>query len=384
MRILINSGRVVPFFNTRNRLLKSLLAGDNKITLSGFQTGYEKELNDLDVEFVKASVSRAGINPLKDIKLIFEYYKIIKKNKIELIHSYTIKPNIYGTIAAKIAGVKEIYPTVNGLGYAYTGTDNKTKIIRFFTSILYKIAFSFAKKVFFQNSDDAKEMIERKIISKEKCVVIAGSGIDLEEFNYLPPVNDISFIMVTRLLKSKGVNEYLQAARIVKSQYPKVSIRLVGPLDPNPDGIKEEELRKYIDEGLVEYLGVRKDIHTLLGASSVFVLPSYYREGVPHSILEAMATGRAILTTDSPGCRETVKEGVNGYLLEAKNPNVLAEKMLWMIENPERVKTMGLESLRYAEEKFEVNKVNSSILSTMGIQDKERDIEGGNQIRLSN
>lgn len=368
VNVLINSGRVVPFFGTRKKLFTSIIEKGHRVTLTGYQTGYEQKIRDFGSSFQRTPVRRAGFNPIADIRLLLSYYKIIKQKKIDVVHSYTIKPNIYGSIAAWLCGVKKIYPTINGLGYAYTGNDFKTKVIRIITSILYKIAFLCSTKVFFQNSDDAEEMINRGLIKTEKCVVIAGSGIDINEFQRLELPNSISFIMVSRLLKTKGVYQYLEAARIVKQKYKNVEIKLVGPLDLNPDGVKEEELQEFIDEGIINYLGETNDVHSLLGDSSVFVLPSFYREGVPHSILEAMSTGRAIITTDTPGCRETVKNGVNGFLVSVKNVEELAEKMVWMIENPNCLKNMSEESSLYAKEKFDVEKVNRDIIETMNLR----------------
>lgn len=371
MKILINSGRSVPFLGTRKKIFSSIIKKGHTVTLTGYQTGYERQINDLGADFIETPVNRAGFNPIRDLKLLFTYYNLIKSKKIDLVHSYTIKPNIYGSIAARLAGIKKVYPTINGLGYAYTGNDLKTKLVRIVTSILYKIAFSCSTKVFFQNPDDADEMIRRHLIKPDKCVIIAGSGIDLIEFSEIEQPERLSFIMVTRLLKSKGVYQYLEAAKLVKKKYKNIEIKLVGPLDPNPDGVKQQELQKFIDERIISYLGVSSSVHSLLGSSSVFVLPSYYREGVPHSILEAMATGRAIITTDSPGCRETVKEGVNGFLIPTKDAKKLAEKMIWMIENPKEVTVMGKASLKYAKEKFDVNKVNSKMLETMSIRNLE-------------
>lgn len=365
MNILINSGRTVPFLTTRRKLITSIIAKGHNVILTGYQGGYEKEIEEMGASFIKVPLNRAGFNPIKDIALLNKYYNIIKKNKIDIVHSYTIKPNTFGSIAASMAGIKEIFPTINGLGYVYTDSDAKIKIIRMITSILYKIAFKFSKKVFFQNRDDANEMIMKKLIKEEKCIVIDGSGIDLDEFSQIKQPNSFSFIMVTRLLKSKGVYEYLEAARIVKQKYKNIEIKLVGPIDPNPNGIKEEELKIFIDEGIINYLGVSSNVHKLLGDSSVFVLPSYYREGVPHSILEAMATGRAVLTTDVPGCRETVLNEENGFLVRPNCVEDLAEKMIWMIKNPEKVKEMGNQSLLIAKKRFEVNKVNLIIMNAM-------------------
>ena len=321
-------------------------------------------------------MARAGMNPISDLKVIKTYYEVIKAGKYDLVHSYTAKPNIYGSIAEKKAGVKRIYPTVNGLGYAFTNdtsTGFKSKIVRVVTSALYKIAFNCATKVFFQNADDADEMVRRKLVSREKCVVISGSGIDLDMFPYSEmSVEPMKFMIATRLLVAKGVREYFEAARMVKKVHPEVVFQIAGALDPNPDGIKQEELDSYIEDGTVEFLGY-VDMTKALIDCSVFVLPSFYREGVPHSVLEAMGIGRAVITCNTPGCKETVRDAddsgkdKNGFLIESKNSQILAEKMIWMIEHPDDVKAMGKESRKYAEERFDADIVNRIMMETMGI-----------------
>lgn len=364
MRILINSGLVIPVFCKRDKLIKSIQAQGHEVTIGGYEIQGEKVCREYGVGFTYVPISRAGLNPIADIRTLVTYYKDIKKNKYDIVHGYTAKPNIYGSIAAKLAGVKGIYPTVNGLGYAFTGNSAKNKIVRVVISFLYKIAFACSTKVFFQNKDDAEEMIQRRIVKREKCVIIAGSGIDLECFPYSDTHNDGVFFMATRLLITKGLYQYFEAARVVKKKYPEARFVLAGALDPNPDGIKETELQKYVEDGTIEYAGVVKNMQSALKECSVFVLPSFYREGVPHAILEAMSIGRAILTTNAPGCKETVN-GKNGFLIEPKNSEELAEKMLWMMEHPGEVRKMGKESYNYAVEKFDVEIVNSVMMNTM-------------------
>ena len=227
--------------------------------------------------------------------------------------------------------------------------------------------------MFFQNSDDADEMVRRKLISRDKCVVISGSGIDLDMFPYSEmSVEPMKFMIATRLLVTKGVREYFEAARMVKKVHPEVVFQIAGALDPNPDGIKQEELDSYIEDGTVEFLGY-VDMTKALIDCSVFVLPSFYREGVPHSVLEAMGIGRAVITCNTPGCKETVRDaddsgkGKNGFLIESKNSQILAEKMIWMIDHPDDVKAMGKESRKYAEERFDADIVNRIMMETMGI-----------------
>lgn len=378
MKIMMNSGRILPFLTMRKRLLQSVMGEGHEITLSGFQPEYADECHEFGVDFVEVPLSRAGLNPFQDLKVLKLYKQIMKDNHFDVIHSYTIKPNIYGSIAAKRSGIQKIYPTINGLGYSFTDegrSDLKSKLVRTVVKTLYRKAFSCATKVFFQNSDDADEMVRLGLIPRDKCVIISGSGIDLLEFPYSEPsLEPMSFLLATRLLITKGVRTYFEAARIVKGRYPQAIFQIAGGLDPNPDGIKKEELDAYINDGTIMYLGHVDDMPRALAASSVFVLPSFYREGIPHAILEAMSTGRAIITCNSPGCRETVKEadehgeGKNGFLIEPKNSQMLAEKMIWMIEHPDEVALMGRESRKYAEERFDVEKVNKIMLETMGLK----------------
>ncbi len=367
MDILINSGRTVPFLGTRKKLISQIIKKGHNVTLTGYQKGYEQEIEDMGAFFVKMPLNRSGLNPIKDLKLLLDYYKLIKVNHIEVVHSYTIKPNIYGTIAARLAGVKEIYPTLNGIGYAFTGKGLKAKMVRIVASILYKITFKCSKMVFFHNMDDIHEMVNRRLINRSKCVLINGSGIDMDYYKEerMPEIFS-SFVLISRLLKAKGILEYVNAARIVKKKHKNIVFKLVGPTDPNPTGISLKDIQPYIDEGTIMYCGGQTDVRPFLRESSVVVLPSY-REGLAHTILEAMATGRAILTTDVPGCRETVINGKNGFLVKPYNAEDLAEKMTRMIEDPLAVSKMGKVSLYIAKERFEVNKVNYVIITTMNL-----------------
>ena len=366
MNILINSGRTIPFFTTRRKLIESIIAKGNKVIVTGYQVGYEKEVEEMGASFIKVPLNRAGFNPFSDIKLLVRYYKIIKKNNINLVHSYTIKPNIYGSIAAKLAGVKKIYPTLNGIGFAFTGTGTKAKISRFFASILYWLAFKCSNKVFFHNNDDIDLMVSSGLIKHDKCVLTLGSGIDMEYYKEEKLPDTISFLLISRLLKAKGIFEYIKAAKKVKEKYPKIEFKLIGPDDPNPTGIKLTDIQDYIDNNIITYYGAQEDVRPFIKDTMVFVLPSY-REGVPHTVLEAMSMGRAILTTNVAGCKETVINGENGFIVEPYNVNDLARKMIWMIENKEQVEEMGKKSVQIAKESFEVEKVNCIIRNAMNL-----------------
>ena len=377
MKIMMNSGRISPFFTTRMRLIDSVQKAGWDVTVTGYEIEKKNLCDEHNTGFFEIPFARAGLNPISDLKVIRRYESVMKKERFDIVHSYTIKPNIYGSIAAKRAGVKGIFPTVNGLGYSFTNEESgnfKSKMVRLVVSYLYRKAFSCATKVFFQNADDAGEMVRRGIIDRDKCVVISGSGIDLESFPYSrASMLPMKFLLATRLLITKGVRTYFEAAKIVKEKYPEVIFELAGGLDPNPDGIQKEELDSYTADGTITYLGHVDNMAKALTECSVFVLPSFYREGVPHAILEAMSTGRAIISTQSPGCKETVRnvdkngKGLNGFLIEPKNSAQLANAMIWMIEHPEEVKQMGAESRRYAEDRFDVEKVNKIMMESMGI-----------------
>jgi glycosyltransferase involved in cell wall biosynthesis len=366
MNILINSGRTVPFFTTRRKLITSIIAKGHKVILTGYQTGYEKEIEEMGASFIKVPLNRAGFTPIKDIYLLLKYYKIIKKENIDIVHSYTIKPNIYSSIAAKIAGVRKVYPTLNGIGFAFTGKGIKARIARVFASLLYWIAFRCSKIIFFHNSDDINLMVNKRLTKRNKCILTLGSGIDMDFYEEQEMPDSISFLLISRLLKAKGIIEYINAAQKVKQKFPNIVFKLVGPTDPNPTGLKLTDIQKYIDNNVIDYYGNQTDIRPFLKESAVFVLPSY-REGLPHTVLEAMSTGRAILTTEVAGCRETVDNGENGFLVKPFSVKLLEEKMIWMIENPKNVKEMGKTSLLIAKERFEVKKVNQIIMNAMNL-----------------
>lgn len=217
-----------------------------------------------------------------------------------------------------------------------------------------------------QLRDDKSEFINNGLLGKEKAVIINGSGVNLEKFKPVKLPQENTFLFIGRLIKDKGIMEYLEACKIVKTKYYDVRCLLVGPYDSNPSALKPEELKPYIDGEIIEYFGEKKDVRPFIAQCSTYVLPSYH-EGTPKTVLEAMAMGRPIITTDAPGCRETVIDGLNGFLVPVKDSEKLARKMIWMIEHKEEVEKMGQESRKICEEKFDVNKVNEVILKTMGL-----------------
>jgi len=235
--------------------------------------------------------------------------------------------------------------------------------------LLYKIALKYNNVVFFQNPDDLNLLLRLRLIKdKNKTLILNGSGINLEKYYFAPlKEKSISFLLIARLIWDKGIYEYIEAARIIKKKYPNVSFLLLGPNEKNPCAIKKEYIKKWANKGIINYLGEKDDVRPYIANSSVFVLPSY-REGIPRSILEAMAMGRPVITTNSPGCRETVEDGVNGFLVPIKDSKALADRMEKFILNPDLIKQMGNRSREIAEKRFDVYKVNRIILEHMGIK----------------
>ncbi|WP_139070894.1 glycosyltransferase family 4 protein, partial [Vibrio breoganii] len=237
-------------------------------------------------------------------------------------------------------------------------------------AFLYRLALKKSKAVIFQNRDNMEVFIKEGIVKAEKCRLVNGSGVDLEHFTKADLPERPSFLLIARLLGDKGIREYALAAKAVRDKYPHADFALVGPTDPSPDGIGMEELNKLVESCGIYYEGSTLDVRPFISKCSIFVLPSYH-EGMPRTVLEAMAMGRPILTTNVPGCRETVVNGVNGWLVEKANVEQLTERMIWFIENQERWFDMGDKSRKIAHEKFDVHKVNTEIFKIMGLSDEK-------------
>jgi len=326
------------------------------------------ELQDRAIVVHQITLSRTGLNPLSDAKSLVQLFTTIRKIKPDYSIAYTIKPVIYGSLAAKLAGVKQRFSLITGLGYAFTGeAKGKRKLIQKLLHILYRIALKTNQVVFFQNNDDKALFQQLKLVPSDKePVVVNGSGIDVSAFTSAALPEQCNFLLIARLLGDKGVREYAQAAKQLKLSHPAVTCRLVGWIDDNPDAIKQQELDKWINGGYIDYLGRLTNVKPAIEYCSVYVLPSY-REGTPRTVLEAMAMGRPIITTDAPGCRETVVNGENGYLVPVQDSESLYQKMVQLVESPELVQQMGKVSRKMAEHKFDVHKVNHAMLTAMGI-----------------
>lgn len=320
---------------------------------------------------VDYSFSRTGLNPFRDLKDTWTLFQKIKKLKPDLVFSFFAKPVIFGSLASKLARVPKRIGMIEGLGFSFTEQpvplSIKTRLIRWAQVQLYRVAIPFLDEIIFLNSDDPVDLIVKYGIKAKKVSVLGGIGLDLNEYCYVKPKSDVvRFIFVGRLLVEKGVYQYIDAAKMVKHKYPEVEFVMLGGLDEgNPGGVRRYELEKLSIDNVIICPGHVENVPKWIANSSVFVLPSY-REGVPRSTQEAMAIGRAVITTDAPGCRETVVNGVNGFIVPKWDTDALAEAMIKFVENPDLISRMGMESFRLAQEKFDVEVVNKKLMGLLG------------------
>ncbi len=326
---------------------------------SDFVARFEKE----NIKFLNLYIDHKGKNPASDLVLINRLRSVFCKESPTLLHNFTIKPVIFGSLAAKLAGVPVIINTITGLGYVF----EKGGVLEHVVRGLYKLAFSGRTQVVFQNRDDEQLFISRKVLKRENSTVILGSGVNCEIIH--PKNNGIEhdglrFLLVSRMLWSKGIKEFVCAAKKIKKQYPKTNFVMAGGASGggakgNPEAIPEEWLNSVNKEGVVKWVGrvPFTDILALLDNSDVVVLPSYYPEGVPKSLIEASAKGKPIITTDTPGCREVVVDRVNGFLVQPKNEKALAHAMQKMIHDPKLSAQMGIASRKRAVDLFDEKKI---------------------------
>ena len=312
-------------------------------------------------------MNKTGTSVSGDLKYRTALTKLMKAERPDAVLGYTIKPVVYGAMAAHAAGVKNINGMITGGGYTFTAKTAKAKLLGTIVRTLYKIGLSRTNHVIFQNPDDLNEFCDRGLVKREKCHAVNGSGVSMERFQPAPLPQTTAFFMLSRLLKSKGVMEYLEAAKLVKAEFPDAKFYLLGKYETAmQDAIPKETVEAYIRDGIVERFDETSDVRPYYAKCSVYVLPSY-REGTPRTVLEAMAMGRPILTTDANGCRETVEDGVNGWLVPVGDAAALADKMKVFLRDPTLAAKMGFESLRVCEAKFEVQKVNQKMLQIMGL-----------------
>jgi glycosyltransferase involved in cell wall biosynthesis len=326
------------------------------------------ELREMGVRHISFRLQRTGLNPAADLQTYRDLRRIIGEVAPDKVLAYTIKPVVYGCLAAARAGVPGVHAMITGLGTAFAPGGGRGRVIGTVASRLYRQALAGAHRVFFQNPDDRNTFVNRHLVAADKTVLISGSGVNTERFAQQPlPSGPPVFLMIARLLSDKGVREFAAAARILREQGLACHCRIVGFYDVHPKAIAPAEMERWVSEGVLEFLGELADVRPALAACTVYCLPSYH-EGLPRTVLEAMATGRAIVTTDAPGCRETVLAGQNGYLVPVRDARALAEAMARYVAEPALAARHGARSREIAVETYAVQKVNRAIGQAMGLE----------------
>ncbi len=358
-KIALVSNTDFSLYNFRLGLIRALLAKGYRVHIVCPGGEHIEALVKQGVEHHPLIIDRKGTNPVNELKTVWQLYRIFRKERFDVVHGFTIKPNIYGDIAAKMAGVPAVMNTVTGLGYVFTGNGKKKRLLRILVVALYKFAFKFASRVIFLNDDDFELFRRHGIGDSRRGIVIKSEGVDPERFSSSIVRQDdierlhseldiaknhgqIIVTMIARLIWDKGVREFVEASRLVKKKHANALFLLVGPIDEgNPAAVPEEYVMGAEREGLVRYLGRREDVPEILSISDIVTLPSYYREGIPRVLLEAMSMCKPVITTNSVGCRETVVDGKNGYLVQPKDHVALASAIETLVNDEKLRITMG-------------------------------------------
>lgn len=312
-------------FNFRRGLLSRLIDDGYQLIIIAPHDDYSDKLRAMGCVVVDLPIEAKGTNPLQDLKLIHTLYRLYQQITPDFIIHYTIKPNIYGSLAAKIAGIPSLAITT-GLGYTFVNDNFIAKIAR----QLYKMAFRYPKEVWFLNEDDRQVFLAYSLVSENKAKLLHGEGVNVSHFSPIPSSsgnNPTTFLLIARMLWDKGIGEYIEAARVIKGKYPKTHFQLLGACDvPNPSLISREQISIWESEGIVEYLGITDDVRTVIANVDCVVLPSY-REGIPRTMLEAAAMAKPLIVSDAPGCKDVVINGKTGFLCKVKNRDSLAAAM---------------------------------------------------------
>ncbi|MBA6391633.1 glycosyltransferase family 4 protein [Colwellia sp. BRX10-3] len=369
MKIVIIGAYPNSIIGFRGPLISTFVRAGHDVTVMTAHASADvvADVTALGATFQPYPVERNGLNPIADIRTLLAIKKTLQVLKPDQVLAYTIKPIIWGGIAARIVGFKNFHAMITGLGYAFEKGSFARNLVNFIVKHLYKCALAKTKSVIFQNQDNLKLFVELGLVEAEKCYRVFGSGVDIDEYQQQPlPRQATTFLLIARLLGDKGIREFASAAKIVKQRYPEAKFQLLGPYDSSPDKISMAEVSQWQTAGHIEYLGETDNVKASLNACHIYTLPSYH-EGLPRTVLEAMSVGRPILTTDAAGCRDTVVNGENGWLVPTRNVDALVSRMIWFIEHPEQWQPMANKSRKMVEDNFNVKQVNEAIGNIIGL-----------------
>lgn len=370
-QLLVSCDSPRSLLDFRGKLMEELL---KKYEVSVFtpvidQPGIRYKLIHMGVMIYENELNPGTVSVLSDLRYIVRLWRVMKYLRPDVFFPYTFKPVIYGVLVAKFCKIEAVVPMLTGLGYNFSEPQKKGTWVQQVTRTLLKFSLKHTEqlRIIFQNADDYRTLLQAKIITKKnQAYLVNGSGVDMSYYSYSKPdIKNVSFLMIARLINAKGIREYYEAAKLLQHKFPGLTFKLIGAYEENIDAIDVELYHQIISDGVLQYHGLVEDVRSYISESSVVVLPSYYGEGVPRCLLEAMAMGRAIITSDSVGCRETVnprKGGINGFLIPVKNVDELLSRMEYFLSHRNHITKFGINSRKYAEEKFDVNKVNEDMV----------------------
>lgn len=366
MRIIISASHGYSMINFRGELIKEMVMQGHEVICTSIEPPSEMEeaVSNLGAKYYSIPGTRTGLGIISNLGMLFSYIKTYWYLKPDLCFLFMSKPIVFGGLASILCRIKHLIVFVTGLEIAFYSPGIKNWIVRIFLTLMYKLVHGKCDHVFFMNPDDYQRMLKWKLVKESKAVMVNGSGVNMEYFEKKQMPDTDMVCMTARLVWSKGIREYLEAAAMVKAKYPAVKFKLVGGMDENPEALSKQEVDLIVKTGIIEYCGFTKDVRPYLQECSVFVLPSYH-EGNGRCIVEAEALGRPIITTDAPGCRETVINGYNGFLIPVRDSKTLAEKIILLLDNPDLKNKMAENSYQLCCEKFDVKQINKIFIDKM-------------------
>lgn len=371
MKVVVIGAYPDSIIDFRGEMIKAMVNKGHEVLVMSAPASPQvvAAVESLGAKFQPYQVQRNGLNPFVDLKTFWQLRQMMKDFQPDKVLAYTIKPVIWGGLAARLFANIEFYALITGLGYAFERGSFLRNSVNMIVKRLYHASLKSAKRVIFQNEDNRNLFSELGLCRPEQTARVHGSGVSLSQFQQQPlPQTKPIFLLIARLLGDKGIREYAHAAKVVKARYPGVRFLLVGPEDTSPDKIPMTEVNQWQADGTVEYLGPTDNVLPFIEQCHIYTLPSYH-EGLPRTVLEAMAVGRPILTTDTVGCRDTVINSENGMLVKVKDSQSLAQGMVTLLESQQHWADMALASRKYATELFDVDKVNCHILSIMQLEE---------------
>ena len=357
-KIILIGNTAWGMWKFRADLIKELIHLGHKVIVIAPQDDWAKKITSLGCTFIDAHLERKGTNPLTDLIYLAKLLNLFFEHKPDIVLSYTIKPVLYGSIAARLAGVQQIVAITTGLGFIFSKDTVLSKVIK----TVYRFALCFSTQVWFLNEDDRNTFLSAKLVTVKKTFVLPGEGVDI---NYFKPVKVLSrqpiFTLVSRLLWDKGVGVYADCAKELKSLYPNMNFQILGIIDEgNPEGIPETKIKHWNSEGYINYLGSADDIRPILEKSICIVHPTFYKEGVPRILMEASSMGIPCITTNIAGCRDVVQDGITGFLVEPNDKEALKKAILKLVELDEfKQKLLGLRGRERVVQNFSSERINS-------------------------